>query len=139
MAQNNNLKDKDNEYWRQKLSNEQFDVCRLGGTEAPFSGQYNDSKEPGVYQCVACDLPLFSSGEKFDSGTGWPSFTDAMVPGNLEFRDDSSQGMRRVEVRCSRCGSHLGHVFDDGPKPTGKRYCINSVALNFAPEVSTTR
>lgn len=119
--------------WQQKLTPEQYSVCRLGATESPFSGKYYSHHEPGTYVCVACRQPLFSSDEKFDSGTGWPSFWDAVDAGRVALGEDTSYGMVRTEVRCSRCGSHLGHVFDDGPKPTGKRYCINSVALDFEP------
>lgn len=129
----NLAKAKEEEQWRQKLSLEQYHVCRLGGTEAPFSGKFVHNKENGTYICVACKGPLFSAGTKFESGTGWPSFYDVMGKGNVELRDDYSHFMHRIEVRCARCGSHLGHVFDDGPKPTGKRYCINSIALDFVP------
>jgi len=125
-------RDKDEQYWKSRLSSEQFNVCRLGGTEAPFSGEYYDNHEAGKYLCAACDVELFSSANKFDSGTGWPSFWDAMNEENVELIRDSSHGMSRTEVRCNNCGSHLGHVFDDGPADkTGKRYCINSLSLNF--------
>ncbi len=128
------MKDKDDAYWREKLSEEQFNICRLKGTEAPFSGDLYDNHEPGMYTCVACESELFSSGEKFESGTGWPSFSDAANKENVGFHEDVSHGMRRTEVVCNVCGAHLGHVFEDGPTPTGKRYCINSVALKFVPE-----
>lgn len=117
--------------WKNKLTDEQYDVMRQCGTEPPFSGKLLHNKETGMYVCAACGKPLFSSDTKFDSGTGWPSFYDVVDKGNVTLVDDNSQGMHRIEVRCANCGSHLGHVFDDGPNPTGKRYCINSVALDF--------
>jgi len=120
---------KDEEYWRSVLTPAQFAVCRGSGTERPFSGAYCERKEPGRYRCVCCGLPLFEAGAKFDSGTGWPSFTAPLTAGAVEEHADSSHGMVRVEVRCGRCAAHLGHVFDDGPAPTGRRYCINSVCL----------
>ena len=117
--------------FKQKLSGEQLRICGLGGTEAPFTGIYNKHYEKGDYHCVACGQKLFSSTTKFDSGSGWPSFWDVFDPQNIQLIDDHSYGMHRVEARCSGCESHLGHVFEDGPKPTGKRWCINSVALDF--------
>ncbi len=116
--------------WKEILSPEAFYVCRQNGTEAPFSGKYYDNKSDGIYNCICCDSPLFESNTKFDSGTGWPSFYESVENAITEIKD-STHGMRRVEVRCSSCDAHLGHIFPDGPAPTGLRYCINSVCLNF--------
>lgn len=117
--------------WRQVLTTEQYVVTRRGKTERPFSGKYHDFKDEGIYQCICCGTDLFSSTAKFDSGTGWPSFHSTIGDRVVDMRPDKSEGMERVEVRCRKCGAHLGHVFDDGPQPAGKRYCINSVALKF--------
>jgi peptide-methionine (R)-S-oxide reductase len=122
---------KTDEDWRRELSPEQFRVLREAGTEAPFCGTLLHNKGTGVYVCAACGNTLFRSDTKFDSGSGWPSFYDTIVGDAVEFVPDDSHGTHRTEVRCSRCGSHLGHVFEDGPKPTGQRYCMNSIALDF--------
>ena len=124
---------KTDEQWRAELTPEQYRVLRQAGTERPFSGVYCDHKGTGDYTCAGCGAVLFASGTKFDSGCGWPSFYEAQGPATVEERVDTSHGMRRVEVLCKRCGGHLGHVFSDGPAPTGLRYCINSVSLGFKP------
>lgn len=121
--------------WQQQLTPEQYAVLRQHATERPFTGEYVNTKTPGVYLCAACGQPLFASNTKFDSGSGWPSFWDVIDKGNVELRRDASHGMERVEILCGRCGLHLGHVFDDGPRDaTGLRYCINSVALKLQPD-----
>lgn len=120
--------------WRAVLTPEQYRVLRQAGTEPPFSGEYTDATDEGLYRCAACGNPLFRSEAKYHSGCGWPSFYEPVSPDAVEEVLDTSHGMVRTEIRCGRCGSHLGHVFTDGPQPTGLRYCMNSVALDFAPE-----
>jgi len=123
--------DKTDAEWRDKLTPEQYRVCREKGTEPPFTGRYHAFKEAGLYRCSCCGEPLFRSDEKFDSGTGWPSFWESVGEDAVATQEDNSHGMRRTEVQCANCGAHLGHVFPDGPRPTGLRYCINSVSLDF--------
>lgn len=120
--------------WREVLTPEQFYVCRQKGTEAPFRNAYWDEKREGTYRCAACGTPLFASDTKFDSGTGWPSFTAPLDPDAVATEEDRALGMRRTEVHCARCASHLGHLFDDGPRPTGLRYCLNSASLTLDPK-----
>ncbi len=120
--------------WRELLTPEQFHVMRQKGTERPFSSALNDNKKDGIYHCAACDAPLFTSDKKFESGSGWPSFWNPVSPTAIEAHEDGSHGMRRVEVTCATCGAHLGHVFPDGPRPTGQRYCINGASLGFSEE-----
>ena len=117
--------------WRAMLSDQEYHVTRQAGTERAFTGRYWDYKADGIYRCLCCAAPLFDSRTKFESGTGWPSFSDGVAPEAIRTREDNSHGMRRLEILCARCGAHLGHVFDDGPISTGKRYCVNSASLDF--------
>ncbi|PIW33448.1 MAG: peptide-methionine (R)-S-oxide reductase [Nitrosopumilales archaeon CG15_BIG_FIL_POST_REV_8_21_14_020_37_12] len=123
---------KTREEWKSKLTPEQFEICINKGTEPPFSGKYCNTKEDGIYRCVCCNEPLFKSDAKFDSGSGWPSFWEPISDEKIDYVSDTSYGMTRTEVNCSKCGAHLGHVFDDGPKPTNLRYCINSISLDLS-------
>lgn len=128
------MKKKPDDYWKDKLSDEQYNILRGQGTEAPFSGTLLQNKDKGTYKCAACGANLFSSDKKYDSKSGWPSFYQAIGDGVLELKQDNSHGMKRTEVICAQCGGHLGHLFEDGPSPTGMRYCINSVSLEFKGE-----
>jgi len=130
---------KSEDEWKKVLTSEEFSVLRKKGTEPPFSGRYVHQTEEGTYVCAGCGNPLFSSKTKFDSGSGWPSFFDSVSPNAVELKADISHGMRRTEVVCARCGRHLGHVFDDGPAPTGQRYCMNLVSLQFQRKKDETK
>lgn len=123
--------EKSDKEWKSELSNEEFDICRMKATEPPFTGKYTYCKDDGIYRCTCCGNELFSSNTKYDSGSGWPSFWEPIHENSVKYERDSSYGMMRVEVMCAKCDAHLGHVFEDGPKPTGNRFCINSVSLKL--------
>jgi peptide-methionine (R)-S-oxide reductase len=122
---------KTDEEWKEILNKDEYEVCRNKGTEPPFTGKYTYCNDDGIYRCTCCKNELFNSTAKFDSGTGWPSFFEPIHENSIKYETDASYGMMRTEVMCAKCGAHLGHVFDDGPKPTGSRYCINSISLNL--------
>lgn len=130
---------KPDEYWRERLTDDEYEVCRLRGTEAPYSGKLLHNHKTGVYSCTCCQAPLFLSDNKYDSGCGWPSFDAPVNDTAVRYIEDLSHGMKRVEIRCSACDSHLGHVFPDGPKTTGERFCVNSVSLIFNKNDESTK
>jgi len=130
---------KPDEYWRERLTDDEYEVCRLRGTEAPYSGKLLHNHKTGVYSCTCCQAPLFLSDNKYDSGCGWPSFDAPVNDTAIRYIEDLSHGMKRVEIRCSACDSHLGHVFPDGPKTTGERFCVNSVSLIFNKNDESTK
>lgn len=133
------MSDKSDAYWRDNLTAEQYHICRERGTERPFSGTLLHNRDTGIYHCTCCNKPLFQSENKYDSGCGWPSFDAPISPDAIRYLEDSSHGMQRIEIRCASCDSHLGHVFPDGPKTTGERYCVNSVSLAFQPDATVEK
>lgn len=133
------MSDKSDAYWRDNLTAEQYHICRERGTERPFSGTLLHNRDTGIYHCTCCNKPLFQSENKYDSGCGWPSFDAPISLDAIRYLEDSSHGMQRIEIRCASCDSHLGHVFPDGPKTTGERYCVNSVSLAFQPNATVEK